>query len=70
MRPLASLARDYARTEVAVILFFHYKQNGGRTMLERGKCIFVGVDVHKATHTAVIVDPWGEMIGKAITFNN
>jgi transposase len=39
-------------------------------MLERGKCIFVGVDVHKATHTAVIVDPWGEMIGKAITFNN
>jgi transposase len=39
-------------------------------MLERGKSIFVGVDVHKATHTAVIVDPWGEPIGKAITFHN
>ena len=31
--------------------------------------IYVGVDIHKATHTAVIIDCFGEKLGE-ITFNN
>jgi len=38
-------------------------------MLNRQKCIFIGVDTHKFTHTAVIVNCWGDKLG-AITFEN
>lgn len=37
----------------------HYKQ----------KHIYVGVDLHKKTHTAVIIDCWHENLGE-ITFEN
>lgn len=38
-------------------------------MKNRAKLIFVGVDTHKLTHTAVIINCWGDKLGE-ITFEN
>lgn len=38
-------------------------------MNRRDKHIYIGVDVHKQQHTAVIVNCWGEKLGD-ITFKN
>ena len=42
---------------------------GGETMHQKQKFVYVGVDTHKLTHTAVIINCWGDKLGE-ITIDN
>lgn len=42
---------------------------GGETMHQKQKYIYIGIDTHKFTHTAVIINCWGDKLGE-ITIEN
>ena len=45
------------------------KQRNGDSIYNKRKMAFIGIDMHKDTHTAVVMDCWINKIGE-ITFAN